>query len=68
MAKARSYEDKSVSTLAKELVRLWKSKVDVQREAKKKECEWDSEGVCGGRGKAEEILTRCDSCFLSISP
>jgi hypothetical protein len=40
VAKARNSEDKSVSQLAKDLVRTWKSKVDSQREAKKKECEF----------------------------
>ncbi|UZJ53150.1 hypothetical protein CBS101457_002470 [Exobasidium rhododendri] len=37
VAKVRSYDDKGVSQLAKDLVRTWKSKVESQREAKKKE-------------------------------
>ena len=37
VAKIRSVDDKSISQLAKDLVRSWKSKVDSQREAKKKD-------------------------------
>lgn len=37
VAKIRSADDKAISQLAKDLVRTWKSKVDSQREAKKKD-------------------------------
>lgn len=37
VAKIRSVDDKSISQLAKDLVRTWKSKVDSQREARKKD-------------------------------
>lgn len=40
MAKVKTYEDKDISQLAKDLVRTWKSKIESQRGAKKKECKF----------------------------
>jgi transcription elongation factor S-II len=40
VARLRTCEGKSVSQHAKDLVRTWKSKVESQREAKRKEGEW----------------------------
>lgn len=55
VAKLRGCNDKAVSQLAKDLVQTWKSKVNSQREAKKKECECEMarglrwlEGVLAG--------------------
>lgn len=65
VAKLRNSEDKGISQLAKDLVRTWKSKVDSQREAKKKDCEHLQQAVRSVQscfGLAVMLLGMRDGC------
>lgn len=66
VAKLRGCNDKAVSQLAKDLVQTWKSKVNSQREAKKKECECEmARDLRWLEGVFDRVANLADSRVLS---